>query len=156
MYFWYGNAAAQTFGRAHRRRPYGFVWADYAQTVGIVWGLRVNGYLVCVGLRVNGYFVCMGLCGKILRSVVGALPVCPPVSPHKGASVVKFPTHNACVFGMETPLRGRSGGHTGAAPTQDCSIKGAFVAISVQGWHFHLAWKRWFSFLFVSLQAIKM
>ena len=28
-----------------------------------------------------------------------------------------FPAHNACVFGMETPLRGRSGGHTGAAPT---------------------------------------
>ena len=25
--------------------------------------------------------------------------------------------HNACIFGMETPLRGRSGGHTGAAPT---------------------------------------
>ena len=25
--------------------------------------------------------------------------------------------HNACVFGMETPLRGRSGGHTGTAPT---------------------------------------
>ena len=28
-----------------------------------------------------------------------------------------FPVHNACVFGMETPLRGRSGGHTGTAPT---------------------------------------
>ena len=28
-----------------------------------------------------------------------------------------FPAHNACVFGMETPLRGRSGGHTGTAPT---------------------------------------
>ena len=28
-----------------------------------------------------------------------------------------IPAHNACVFGMETPLRGRSGGHTGAAPT---------------------------------------
>ena len=27
------------------------------------------------------------------------------------------PARNACVFGMETPLRGRSGGHTGAAPT---------------------------------------
>ena len=27
------------------------------------------------------------------------------------------PTHKACIFGMETPLRGRSGGHTGAAPT---------------------------------------
>ena len=28
-----------------------------------------------------------------------------------------FPVHNACIFGMETPLRGRSGGHTGTAPT---------------------------------------
>ena len=28
-----------------------------------------------------------------------------------------FPAHNACIFGMETPLRGRSGGHAGAAPT---------------------------------------
>ena len=43
--------------------------------------------------------------------------MCPPVSLCKGASVVKFPAHNACIFGMETPLRGRSGGHTGAAPT---------------------------------------
>ena len=43
--------------------------------------------------------------------------MCPPVSPHKGASIVKFPAHNACIFGMETPARGRSGGHTGTAPT---------------------------------------
>ena len=28
-----------------------------------------------------------------------------------------IPRHNAYVFGMETPLRGRSGGHAGAAPT---------------------------------------
>ena len=42
---------------------------------------------------------------------------CPPVSPYKGASIVQFPTHNTCIFGMETPLRGRSVGHTGAAPT---------------------------------------
>ena len=69
------------------------------------------------GLRVNGYFVCMGLRGKILRSMVGAVPVCPPESPCKGASVVQFPAHHACIFGMETPLRGRSGGHAGAAPT---------------------------------------
>ena len=27
------------------------------------------------------------------------------------------PAHNACVFGMEMSLRGRSGGHAGAAPT---------------------------------------
>ena len=28
-----------------------------------------------------------------------------------------LPVCDACIFGMETPLRGRSGGHTGAAPT---------------------------------------
>ena len=28
-----------------------------------------------------------------------------------------FPAHHACIFGMETPLCGRSGGHIGAAPT---------------------------------------
>ncbi|WP_172642747.1 hypothetical protein [Prevotella sp. HJM029] len=27
------------------------------------------------------------------------------------------PAHDAYVFGMETPLRGRSGGHIGTAPT---------------------------------------
>ena len=45
------------------------------------------------------------------------MPVCPPVSPHKGASIVKYPVHHACIFVMETSLRGRSGGHTGTAPT---------------------------------------
>ena len=30
-YFPYGNAAVRTFGRAHRYRPYGFVWVDCAQ-----------------------------------------------------------------------------------------------------------------------------
>ena len=28
-----------------------------------------------------------------------------------------IPVHDACIFGMETPLRERSGGHTGTAPT---------------------------------------
>ena len=58
-----------------------------------------------------------GLRGKILRRLVGAVPVCPPVSPHKGAFIVQFPTHNAHVLGMETPLRERSGRHIGTAPT---------------------------------------
>ena len=102
-----------------------FVWADCVWMVGFV----------CVGLHVNGYFVCMGLCGKILRRWVGAVPmcppacvdylwgwvgvvpVCPPVSPCRGAFVVHPPAHNACIFGMETPLRGCSGGHAGTAPT---------------------------------------
>ena len=43
--------------------------------------------------------------------------MCPPVSPCRGASVVQFPAHNTCIFGMETPLRGCSGGHIGTAPT---------------------------------------
>ena len=80
-------------------------------------GLHVGGLVSFGWIACKWYFVCVGLRGKILRSVVGAVPVCPPVSPHKGASIVKFPTHNACILGMETPLRGRSGGHTGTAPT---------------------------------------
>ena len=100
------------------------------------------------GLCANGHFICVGLRGKILRSVVGAVPVCPPVSPHKGASIVKFPTHNACVFGMETPLRGRSGGHAGAAPTVSFGqiARGRLVSLGwiAREWLFGLcgiAWK---------------
>ena len=51
VYFWYGNAAVWTFGRAHRHRPYafclrelcvdvrpyGFVWADCTWTADVVW-----------------------------------------------------------------------------------------------------------------------
>ena len=76
-----------------------------------------DGWFRLGGLRVNGYFVCVRLRGKILRGLVGAAPVCPPVSPYKGASIIQFPAHNACIFGMETPLCGRSGGHAGTAPT---------------------------------------
>ena len=46
--------------------------------------------------------------------------MCPPASPHKGASIVHSPRtmrDTQTFFGMETPLRGRSGGHTGTAPT---------------------------------------
>ena len=43
--------------------------------------------------------------------------MCPPVSPRQGRIRRSSPAHDACILGMETPLRGRSGGHTGAAPT---------------------------------------
>ena len=43
--------------------------------------------------------------------------MCPPVSPHKGASIVHPPHTMRVLVGMETPLRGRSGGHAGTAPT---------------------------------------
>ena len=62
------------------------------------------------------------------------MPVCPPVSPHEGAFIdngcASCAMHKhfyawrrslcgweMCPLRMETPLRGRSGGHTGAAPT---------------------------------------
>ena len=42
--FAYGNAAVRTFGRAHRHRPYGFVWVDcvwvLAPTVSFGWIVR--------------------------------------------------------------------------------------------------------------------
>ena len=96
--------------------------------VWIVYAFRLGG------LCVNGYFVCVRLRGKILRSVVGAVPMCPPASPCKGASIV-IPAHNACIFVMETPLRGRSGGHIGTAPTvsfgADCTWVVLFVGKTV-------------------------
>ena len=64
-------------------RPRCVVWIVYAFRLG--------------KSHVNGYFICVGLRGKILRSVVGAVPVCPPVSPCKGASIVHSP-HNVCIF----------------------------------------------------------
>ena len=48
-YFWYGNAAVRTFGRAHRHRPYGFVWADYAWTVNAVLGIARGWFGLFVG-----------------------------------------------------------------------------------------------------------
>ena len=41
-----------------------------------------------------------------------------------------FPVHHACIFGMETPLRGRSGGHTGTAPTVSCGqiVRGRLIS----------------------------
>ena len=55
--FAYGNAAARTFGRARRRRPYGFVWVDCAMHFRpecVVWwgrGLFLQQYwLYCLSL----------------------------------------------------------------------------------------------------------
>ena len=64
--------------------------------VEIVYVFRLCG-IVCRWLMSFGWIVrkrlfCLcGMCGKILRSVVGAVPVCPPASPCKGAFVVHPP-----------------------------------------------------------------
>ena len=72
-----------------------------------------------------------------VRARVVAVPMCRPARPAKGASIVRraletwrlrMEEHHSQVeiqrlrmaaphFRMETPLRGRSGGHTGTAPT---------------------------------------
>ena len=94
------------------------------------------------GLRVNDYFVCMGLCGKILRSVVGAVPVCPPVSPCRGAFVV----HSPCimrVFGMETLLCIRP-----FRPTGGASIVKSSCTMRV-----FLVWKRRYADIRAGTQA---
>ena len=59
VYFWYGNAAVRTFGRAHRHRPYGFVWADYAWTVDVV-GQIMRGWLVSFEQIARGWLVAFG------------------------------------------------------------------------------------------------
>ena len=53
MCFWYGNAAARTFGRARRRRPYDFVWilhADVAPTIS-----NIIFYVLPYSLRIKKY-----------------------------------------------------------------------------------------------------
>ena len=74
VYFWYGNAAARTFGRARRHRPYGFVWADYVLMVDAVWvdcawvvdgvGWIMRGRLVSFGQITCGWLM---PCGWITR-----------------------------------------------------------------------------------------
>ena len=49
-YFLYGNAATRTFGRARRRRPYGFVWADCVWAVGFVWRITCGTVDVVWGI----------------------------------------------------------------------------------------------------------
>ena len=52
-------------------------------------------------------------------SVVVAVPVCRPARPTRAhPSLAVLIMHDVqAYFGMETPLRGRSGGYTGTAPT---------------------------------------
>ena len=76
-------------------RPRSVVWIVYAfRLVDYVW----NGWFRLGKLHINGYLVCVGLRRKIWWRLVGAVPVCPPVSPCKGAFIVKFPAYNACIF----------------------------------------------------------
>ena len=87
-----------------------------APTVSFGW--ITCGWLAPLGWVAHKWLFCLhGIAWKNITEIGRGGACVPARVPHKGASVVKFPAHNACIFGMETPLRGRSGGHTGAAPT---------------------------------------
>ena len=56
------------------------------------------------------------MCG----GMVGAVPVCPPERPRSGVSILKYIYASRIMhkdLTMDAPLRGDTGGHTGAAPT---------------------------------------
>ena len=95
-------------------------------------GLRVDGWFRLGGLRVNGYFVCVELCGKIWWRLVGAAPMCPPASPSKGAPIVKFPVHNACILVWKRRCANVRAG-TQAPPLQFCLVDCVWVVLFV-GW----------------------
>ena len=64
----------------------------------------------------GGAYVPARMCGLFMG--VGRGGACVPARiAQQGRIRRSSPAHNACVLGMETPLRGRSGGHTGTAPT---------------------------------------
>ena len=81
-------------------------------------GLRVGGLVSFGWIACKWSFY---LCGIAWKNITerGRGGACVParVAPSRAHPSLKSPTHNACIFGMETPLSGRSGGHTGAAPT---------------------------------------
>ena len=61
-------------------------------------------------------------CPHAIRSneTVGAAPACPPERPHSGVSIPKYNYASHIMHEdlmMDAPLWGRSGGHTGTAPT---------------------------------------
>ena len=77
VYFWYGNAATRTFGRAHRHRPYGFVWADCTWPVDAVLGIT-HGWLISFGMNYawGGWFRLGRLHADGWHCSCAILPVC--------------------------------------------------------------------------------
>ena len=63
------------------------------------------------------WFFC--LCRIVWKNMMemGRGGACVPARVAPQGRIHRYPAHNACIFSMETSLRGRSGGHTGAAPT---------------------------------------
>ena len=86
--------------------------------VDVVWVNYARGRLVAFGWIARKWLFCLyGIAWKNMMEM-GRGGACVPVRVAlQGRIRRSTPAHNAYVFGMETPLRGRSGGHIGAAPT---------------------------------------
>ena len=74
--------------------------------------------LMSLGRIVRKWLFCLyGIVWKNMMEIGrGGVCVLAHVAP-QGRIRRSFPVRDACIFGMETPLRGRSGGHAGTAPT---------------------------------------
>ena len=83
-----------------------FVWVD------------IRGRLMSFGWIARKWLFCLyGIVWKNITERGRGGAYVPARVALQGRIRRSFPAHNACIFGMETPLRGRSGGHTGTAPT---------------------------------------
>ena len=84
----------------------------------MLFGWIACGCLMSFGWIVRKWLFC--LCGIAWKNVmeIGRGGACVPARVAlQGRIRRSSPAHNACIFGMETPLRGRSGGHAGTVPT---------------------------------------
>ena len=80
-------------------------------------GLRLE-WLISFGWIVRKWLFCLcGIAWKNMMEIGRGGAYVPARVALQGRIRRSSPAHNACIFGMETPLRGRSGGHAGTAPT---------------------------------------
>ena len=87
-----------------------------APTVSFVWITR--GRLMVFGWIARKWLFCLyGIVWKNMMEIGRGGACVPARVALQGRIRRSSPAHNACVFIMETPLRERSGGHAGAAPT---------------------------------------
>ena len=76
------------------------------------------GWLTAFGLITCKWLFCLyGIVWKNITEMGRGGACVPARVALQGRIRRSSPAHNACIFIMETPLRERSGGHTGAAPT---------------------------------------
>ena len=116
--FTHGNAAARTFGRAHRRRPYQSPLYICAQSH----TNKITIYTQSTQTKPTIHTQSTQTKSTVPHAIhpnetVGAVPACPPERPHSGVSIPKIHASCAGILTMDAPLWGDTGGHIGTAPT---------------------------------------